>query len=303
MRSQTEHVLQKLFSETSIDNISVDRLKQLIDEHPYFTLGHLVLARKLQTINATEYEAQSEKASLFFSEPIWLQSLLQPADELGLTIKQIRREETASETAHPEPFHAEETHEHHSLDQPFESEIILPPAKDTLGETDQASLDLPEHHTEQEQVFTENEHQPHTANVAEEEAEPVNAAKEEAPQIFEPYHTIDYFASQGIRVSTEIKPDDRLAQQLRSFTDWLKTMKRLPETKVEAQLDEVTQQNIQEFAAHSLDEKEVVTESMAEVLVKQNRDAEAVEIYEKLSLLNPSKRAYFAAKIEQLKGS
>ena len=73
--------------------------------------------------------------------------------------------------------------------------------------------------------------------------------------------------------------------------------------KVEEQLDEVTQQNIQEFAAHSLDEKEIVTETMAEVLVKQHRPHEAANIYEKLSLLNPSKRAYFAAKIEQLKGS
>jgi hypothetical protein len=131
-------------------------------------------------------------------------------------------------------------------------------------------------------------------------AEPV--ATEEPPVVFEPYHTIDYFASQGIRISNEIKPDDPLGQRLKSFTEWLKTMKRLPQTRVDEQLDEVTQQNIQDFASHSLDEKEVVTETMAEVLVKQHKEEEAVVIYEKLSLLNPSKRAYFAAKIEQLKG-
>ena len=45
-----------------------------------------------------------------------------------------------------------------------------------------------------------------------------------------------------------------------------------------------------------------VTETMAEVLIKQDKNDEAIRIYEKLSLLNPSKRAYFAAKIEQLKG-
>jgi hypothetical protein len=42
---------------------------------------------------------------------------------------------------------------------------------------------------------------------------------------------------------------------------------------------------------------------MAEVLIRQHKEEEAVAIYEKLSLLNPSKSAYFAAKIEQLKGT
>ena len=155
---------------------------------------------------------------------------------------------------------------------------------------------------------TSNIHEPQEVSIQEPESThmlsqvKVEEAKEDAKQVFEPYHTIDYFASQGIKVSHEIKADDRLAQQLRSFTEWLKTMRRLPESQAEAQLDEVTQQNIQEFASHSLVEKEVVTESMAEVLIKQNRQGEAVTIYEKLSLLNPSKRAYFAAKIEQLKG-
>ena len=39
---------------------------------------------------------------------------------------------------------------------------------------------------------------------------------------------------------------------------------------------------------------------MAEVLAKQGMPERARAVYEKLSLLNPDKRAYFASKIEQL---
>jgi hypothetical protein len=123
----------------------------------------------------------------------------------------------------------------------------------------------------------------------------------ETSPAFEPYHTVDYFASQGIKISAEVQPTDRLGKQLKSFTEWLKTMKRLPQTGPNEQIEENADQDIRRIAAGSLEEKEVVTETMAEVLLKQDKRNEAIAIYEKLSLLDPSKRAYFAAKIENLK--
>jgi hypothetical protein len=42
---------------------------------------------------------------------------------------------------------------------------------------------------------------------------------------------------------------------------------------------------------------------MAEVWVKQGNKDKAIEIYNKLSLLNPAKSAYFASLSEQLKNS
>lgn len=126
-------------------------------------------------------------------------------------------------------------------------------------------------------------------------------AAEKEPVAFDPYYTIDYFAYQGIKAPTEVQPGDKLGKQLKSFTEWLKTMKRLPQATAEDEADETEQQNIQRFAAGSLEGKQVVTETMAEVLVKQDRKEEAIGIYQKLSLLDPSKSAYFAAKIENLK--
>ena len=118
---------------------------------------------------------------------------------------------------------------------------------------------------------------------------------------FEPYHTIDYFASQGIRLQQSELGKDRMGQQLKSFTEWLRSMKRLPQSEQDVPVDSVVQQSISRLASHSLDEREVITEAMAEVWWKQGNFEKAAEIYNKLKLLNPSKSHYFAAKIEALK--
>ena len=118
--------------------------------------------------------------------------------------------------------------------------------------------------------------------------------------LFEPYHTIDYFASQGIKFTLDENPTDNLGKQLKSFTEWLKTMRRLPQKDREVVPDRVAEEAIQTIAAHSVQGKEVLTETMAEVLAKQGMREKARVVYEKLSLLNPDKSAYFAAKIEQL---
>ena len=114
---------------------------------------------------------------------------------------------------------------------------------------------------------------------------------------FEPYHTVDYFASQGIKFREEAKPTDLFGQQLKSFTDWLKTMKKLPESERTITIEK----EVEKFAEHSIEDRKVITEAMAEVWEKQGNKEKAIAIYQKLSLLNPAKSLYFASKIEQLR--
>ncbi len=65
--------------------------------------------------------------------------------------------------------------------------------------------------------------------------------------------------------------------------------------------NEVIEKIIQSASEASNQNANVLTEAMAEVLVKQDKREKAIDMYEKLSLLNPSKSAYFAAKIKSLK--
>ncbi len=119
--------------------------------------------------------------------------------------------------------------------------------------------------------------------------------------LFNSYHTVDYFASLGIKLILDENSNDKFGKQLKSFTDWLKIMKRLPQKVEDGSAETAIQASIDGFAAHSLQQKEIITEAMAEVLAKQGKNEDAMMLYQKLSLLNPAKSAYFAAKIDKLK--
>lgn len=123
--------------------------------------------------------------------------------------------------------------------------------------------------------------------------------------LFEPMHTVDYFASQGIQWKEELHAEDKLGRQLKSFTGWLKTMKKIHQHNPTAIVIEDRQRDtvVKILAEKSNNDNEVFTESMAEVYIKQGKNDKALEVYKKLSLLDPAKSAYFAAKIEQLKAS
>ena len=71
---------------------------------------------------------------------------------------------------------------------------------------------------------------------------------------------------------------------------------------IENQLSVQNDETIQQLAEASNKENMVVTEAMAEVLLKQGKIVKAIELYEKLSLLYPSKKAYFANLLINIKG-
>ncbi len=125
-------------------------------------------------------------------------------------------------------------------------------------------------------------------------------SKPEPLLVFEPYHTVDYFASQGIRLQEDKLGNDRLGQQVKSFTQWLKSMKKIY-VEEQQELNAKEEKAVVTKASESNQREEVITEAMADVLVKQGKLPQAIELYNKLSLLHPEKSAYFATLIKELK--
>ena len=127
----------------------------------------------------------------------------------------------------------------------------------------------------------------------------IQEEKEKEELLFEPLFTSDYFAAQGIKLSEEVAPNDQLGKQLKSFTAWLKTMKKVhgsnPPTSANVDVQ------VEKMAENSNQNTEIITEAMADIYMKQGKLDKAEAIFHKLSLQNPSKSVYFADKIEQLK--
>ena len=128
-------------------------------------------------------------------------------------------------------------------------------------------------------------------------------AGEESFQIpIEPLYTIDYFASQGIRLRQEEEQQtDLLSVKLRSFTEWLKAMKKIHPEKLDQKMGQEEENNIRVYAESSNEPRELYTEALAEVYLQQGLRQKALMVFEKLSLLDPSKSAYFAARIREIK--
>jgi hypothetical protein len=324
----------------SLDECSADEIRQMAHQYPWFGPGQLLLAKKLQTGNSLLYEEQVRKTSLYFQNRLWLHHLLNDAGKLGIIADNLPfaketpvevnsvQEKTGSWTE-PVLNISNETEQiaEPEIEEPAALEQIETPIEPVLlnemeeVETIGASL----HEETEIQIETETA-VAITAELAEQrEAEPsIPITEEQAettetepalvmPQltieplnpdarlVFEPYHTVDYFASLGIKFKEEQKPKDQFGQQLKSFTDWLKTMKRIPVSEIPTAAEASVEKKVEQMAEHSLAERHVITEAMAEVWVKQGNNAKAEEIYRKLSLLDPLKTAYFASKIEALK--
>ncbi len=288
MNAQINQLVRSLLQKDDIGQCSLQELQQFADKNPYFGAAQLLLTKKMQTEAPAQYEEQLQKTFLFFNNPLWVEQVLNgtgkarvtPAEKKPEPLPVVVQTEGPSSVEIPQSL------------SPVAASSVPEPVAEVEVHDDVATATIP-----QEEPTLEN-----PALAMEPVTDVAPAAKDEL--LFEPYHMVDYFASQGIKFKEEEKPQDKLGQQLKSFTDWLKSMKRLPVSEIAKSVENSTpaqaEKKVEQMAEHSLAEREVVTEAMAEVWEKQGNPAKAIEIYEKLSLLDPSKSAYFAAKISAL---
>jgi hypothetical protein len=354
IRQPLQPILQHLFQVSNLEDVSWQRLESFVAEYPAFGIGHYLLSRKLRTERSDRFAEETQRTSLYFTNPYWLEWLLQHEESNGAPAA-VTAEST--EAAPPpieasvesnvvsvaeEAFVAEPVVEvpvPTVMEEPVAvaEETLVPPEEPPQSVPEPSAAELLLRSIEQARELRESLHRLNrdfekeeegdlaaSTTVAHEEPAPEPAKEEDLPTpnaahaaalaepaqietkaaepaiVFEPYHTIDYFASMGIKLNLDENPGDQLGRQLKSFTEWLKVMRRLPKKEAVVIPDRVAEQEIRDIAEHSIERKEVVTETMAEVFVKQGMKDAARAVYEKLSLLNPDKRGYFAAKIEQL---
>jgi hypothetical protein len=267
----TQQIFESLFERDFSDSSNSSFLVEITEKHPYFSPAQFFLLQKTKA-DTDAFERQAVKTNLFFNNPHWLNFQL------------IQTETTVEEVELVQEMEAVQ-------DTPVIESVDIKAAEPVLEPVD----DLPDNTEEAESIETEIEPMHIELKMTEEKADL------DEGMLFEPMHLVDYFASQGIKLSEEVQTADKLGKQLKSFTEWLKTMKKV-HVENEAAATGETDGAIQSLAESSNAQAEILTESMAEIFARQGKTGKAGELYQKLSLLNPAKSAYFAAKIENLKG-
>lgn len=252
-----------LLGRSSLEAVSERDLTELVEKYPFFPHAHWWLARK------TQEEASLQKAAAYAFYPRRLREFVLRTPE----------ESPVAGAANPRPAETAVS------DAPIPSPSSTPaPA----GSNETQVMD----------------------SAPAGEGEPV------VSDVIQPLFTQDYFAYTGTRLPEVVDNDKKpTMEQLRSFTDWLRALKRpahnergtdpdLQDDKASlAARQEQVDSGVLHHADHSNIEEEIYTEAMAEVRLKQGHREKALQIYEKLRLLNPEKNSYFADKINRIKNT
>ncbi len=91
----------------------------------------------------------------------------------------------------------------------------------------------------------------------------------------------------------EVSEADKRYRQQRIIDRFLKADPRIQPAKAAIQEGEVARESVEE-------NPDLVSETLAEILLKQGKKERAIVIYNKLSLMFPEKSSYFAKKMEQI---
>jgi len=280
---------------------------ELANEYPYFAPIQLLLSAKLKETNAITFNTQAQKTNFYFSNPYWVHYLLSDFSSQNKVEAQIDAEISANPPiSNLEIASATDL----AIDTNESVAVIETPSFETANDiqipTVESVVDLLKriNHPYEEAAATAESNTKIANLLSEQLADFKKPISEEAKLEItrEPLHTTDYFASQGIKIDLSQIPQDKLTTQLRRFTDWLKYMKTDHLTAVDLGTRPDLEEAVVLIAHTSNEQKEIVTETMAEIFQKQGQLDKAIQLYIKLSFINPEKSAYFAAKIQHLKG-
>lgn len=300
MTKETDFMVQSLFQRESMDEMTLDELKRHAEEFPYSSIIQFLYTSKLKSQYHLDFPEAVSKTALFFDDSSWLNYQLREEaekgsfrkilydsqfnniseDEMVAVVEGIKEVEGVEEVEAVEDIdRIEDVDVLEDVDRIEEVEVV----DGTKVEFDESATI-----------------EPIVADKVQNSEQPPTLQPNTALEIpITPYHTVDYFASLGIKINMEGDKDE-LSMKVKSFTAWLKTMKRL-----QPGAETVTIKDIQSILDNH-NEKEnptetVFTEAMAEVYLKQGLNEKAIEVYDKLSLQNPLNSHIFADKISKIK--
>src|SRR6187551_1043063 len=200
MTNRFDVLTRQLFQKNIVD-CSVEELENLADENPYFAPAQYALLNKLKEKDYDKYQAQFQKAILYYHDPLSFDQFINEENysfdfanihepEIALPIeveKEIQENLETVNTEEPEPVFDLQANEEVLFEAPLENEIII----------EEAIKEINNGNSEKDTI---KEEQLATPVIATETSQPATGL------VFEPYYTVDYFASQGIKLSQEEAP-------------------------------------------------------------------------------------------------
>ncbi len=267
----------------------VAQMEEVAERYPYFQLLHTLIAKAKHDQQTADAYAALGHAAIYAPDRRLLRRVLY--DALVVAI--------------PEPDKPEEFSQNRAATPTTPAPHILP--VDTTEPT--ATEDVAESTSKDEEAATSVEH---TLEQGTEE-EGSDSLRDELAKTLEDLRASKEQAVESHPVEKE-EPESAVSNTDVPRTDVPRT--DVPRTRQQEIIDRFVAANPQINRDTSIEENasdlsapssafqdDLVTENLAEIMLKQGKTDKAMDLYEKLVLKYPEKKAYFAQKIEQLKNN
>lgn len=269
-------------------------LRQVTEHLPYCQIAQILLALNLKEVESIQFNSQLKLSVAYAGSRLKLKKLIEhEGPEITITTEQVS--EVPEQTSLPyeqsmqHQIQPENNDDKHLIEKFSESDSDQSVNIDvTIAEPEVKAFDEDEHIRDLQLIIAKR-----LAEIADEER-PVfthssYSIEESLPEI------VLGNDESGQEKQSEDKTDEGLssAELIERFIR--NEPKITPRREFFNPVDQARQS--------SMDNDEIVSETLAKIHLQQGNTDKAIKIYEKLILLNPEKSVYFAAQIEKIKES
>lgn len=309
-----------LFQPNDMPASSVAELKQIIAEYPYFQTAHLLYIKSLHLNNSILYAAHLKQAACYANdrtllfklikgqhaavrhhvvevpevggEEIEIESITEAVDET------VAEEIVPAEVPDPQPVEQlserilrrlREIEQEHAQHEQSSATIapVLPQIQPPIAEPDDDDMLSFDDDDDELPPLTSEPHIPQQKRIP---------PGKFTPQTIEYIHNLERkLAESGSDYFSDVD-DTRSDKTHDKLIDAFLTKKPRIIPKKPTQNEE-----IEDISTKSVEEPEIMTETIAKIYLNQEQFEKALKIYETLSLKYPQKSVYFADKISQTK--
>ncbi|MDG5800439.1 hypothetical protein QA597_08725 [Marinilabiliaceae bacterium ANBcel2] len=274
------------------DHASLDLLKTVLDEYPFFEAGRMLWIKNLHQLNHIKYNNELKVAAAHITDRARLYQLVYSKNEE--LYEQFNHKDCSSEVT----------------SQKEDEELSASESEESSGAYFEVS-DIYECDNKESTSFR------------------FDVPDEDVDNLVLPSADLLDYERSSETVYTILPDGDELNEESRSFSEWLNVLRyHSPgeSSKVEQKDREATapkmdlidsflergapgkilpgsdsERDKEDKAAPSLQENDdLMTETLADIYIKQNNFLKAIEIFERLRLKYPEKNIYFARRIKEL---
>ncbi|MCG8579388.1 MAG: hypothetical protein MI866_05700 [Bacteroidales bacterium] len=285
---------------------SLPALNEIVEEFPWFQTGRMLLIKNLHTIEHLRFNGELKHSAAFIADRKRLFELIHNHSALS-----VEEDQTTEEIKQP----AEETIEV-QIDEEVENK------KSSVGITTKVSS-IADYFQADDVYETAEGSQIDFSVMSDDQSDKEETSSMVMPSVdFLGYESSEYV---GYELKESIDPEEK-KDESHSFSDWLTMLRHAPVQPEEKPVKKKSQQIIDNFlqidspkiipSLNKQEEKEKVkpafdndsddssddlmSETLADIYIRQKHYDKAIGIYEKLRLKYPEKNAYFARRISDL---